>query len=177
MCAWRTSRENGRLFEMLAELPCAVQIEDPFPYENRDDWRKVRESRIATLICHARGENVLEAALRDEIADAFNLGGGSAYEFLKLATVADFHGKDCWHGSGMELGVLQALHLHAASCARNCLLASDLQSEWTREHTLVHPRMSYRGNSALLSDAPGLGVELDLKSLERYCVKHHTITL
>ena len=68
----------------------------------------------------------------------------------------------------MELGVLQALHLHAASCARNCVLAGDLQSEWIRAETLVRPRMTYQGNGALVTKLPGLGVELDPDAVSRY---------
>lgn len=168
MCGWRSWRESQHLWKRLGEFPFSVQVEDPFPYENREDWRKVGAMNIVPLICHARSEQILKGALSDNLADAYNIGGGSAFEFVKLAAMAEFHGKDCWHGSGMELGVLQALHLHAASCARNCVLAGDLQSEWIRAETLVRPRMTYQGNGALVTKLPGLGVELDPDAVSRY---------
>jgi L-alanine-DL-glutamate epimerase-like enolase superfamily enzyme len=176
MCAWRTLRESRRLFEQLASLPFEVQIEDPFAYLMIEDWRQARALGHTTIICHARDEQVLRLALREQMADALNLGGGGAYAFLQMATVAEFAGKDCWQGSALELGVLQHLHLHASACARNCLLPSDLQSEWVREHTLVTPRMHYEDGCAVLPGAPGLGVALDLDAAQRYCVDAFEVT-
>lgn len=168
MCAWRTFRQSRRFFEQLAALPCEIQVEDPFRWEVVDDWHRARELGTCTIICHVREEMVLRNALRDEIADAFNLGGTGAYEFLRAATVAEFAQKDCWLGSALELGVLQHVRLHSAACARNCVLASDLQSEWVRAHTLITPRMSYRDGRALVPTIPGLGIELDRKALAKY---------
>jgi L-alanine-DL-glutamate epimerase-like enolase superfamily enzyme len=168
MNAWRSLRESARWLEALAKLPCTIQIEDPFPYLVVDDWRSARHFRPLTIICHARSEEIFRNALRQEMADAYNLGGGSAYGFLQVAHVAEFFGKDCWQGSALELGVLQHLRLHVAACVRNCLLASDLQSEWVREHTLVTPRMQYADGHALAPSAPGLGVTLDHAALPKY---------
>jgi L-alanine-DL-glutamate epimerase-like enolase superfamily enzyme len=66
------------------------------------------------------------------------------------------------------MGVLQHLRLHASACARNCLLASDLCSEWVREHTLVKQRMEYRDGGAVVPNRPGLGVELDHEAIKKY---------
>lgn len=168
MIAWRSMRESARWFEQLAKLPLQIQIEDPFPYNVVDDWRQARHFKPITIICHARNEEVFRHALREELADAYNLGGGAIHEFLQASHVAEFYGKDCWLGSSLELGIYQHVRLHAAACARNCLLASDLQSEWVREHTLVTPRMSYAEGHALLPTQPGLGVELDHAALPTY---------
>jgi muconate cycloisomerase len=175
MLAWRSLRQSARLLDALAQLPFTIQIEDPFPYTALEDWRQARDFQPLTIVCHARDEDVLRLALREELADAFNLGGSGGYEFLQKARVAEFYAKDCWHGSSLELGVLQHLRLHAAACARNCLLASDLQSEWLREHTLVTPRMQYHDGAALLSDRPGLGVELDHAAIPQYCRSHFEV--
>lgn len=168
MNSWRSLRESARWFEQLAKLPLNIQIEDPFPYLVVEDWRQVRQFKPLTIICHARSEEIFRQSLKLELADAYNLGGASGYGFLQAAHVAEFYGKDCWQGSSLELGVYQHVRLHAAACARNCLLASDLQSEWVREHTLVTPRMSYADGHALVPDRPGIGVELDHAALPRY---------
>ena len=60
------------------------------------------------------------------------------------------------------------MRLHASACARNCVLPSDLQSEWVREHTLVTTPMSYADGYALLPTSPGLGVELDYAAIQPY---------
>jgi muconate cycloisomerase len=175
MCAWRSLRESARYFEQLARLPNPIQIEDPFPPTVVEDWRRARQLGPMTIVCHAGRAELLRHALREEMADAYNLGGGSCTEFLQTAQVAEFFSKDCWQGSSIELGVLQALRLHAAACARNCLLASDLCSEWVREHTLVTPRMAYRDAGAVVPNRPGLGVALDHAAVEKYTVKKFEI--
>jgi L-alanine-DL-glutamate epimerase-like enolase superfamily enzyme len=176
MYAWRSLREGARYFEQLGKLDCVIQIEDPFPITVEDDWRRARQLGPSTIICHPRRADWFRHALREELADAYNLGGGSVIEFSQVAAVAEFMGKDCWQGSSIEMGVLQHLRLHAAACARNCLLASDLCSEWVREHTLVTPRMSYRDGGAVVPNRPGLGVELDHSALAQYTQGYFEVT-
>ncbi|MCB0065058.1 MAG: mandelate racemase/muconate lactonizing enzyme family protein [Caldilineaceae bacterium] len=168
MCAWRSLRECARQLEQLAKLPFDIQIEDPFPYTNIDDWRAARQISPLTIACHTRTEDVLQLAMREEMADTYNLGRGSVYDFLRLSHVTEFIDKDCWQGSSLELGVLQHMRLHASACARNCVLPSDLQGEWVREHTLVTPRMQYEDGHAVLPDRPGLGIELDHAAMQPY---------
>lgn len=176
MYAWRSLRESARYFDQLAKLDCQVQIEDPFPIHVEDDWRRARQFNPLTIICHPRRADWFRHALREELADGYNLGGGSVVEFQQTAQIAEFFSKDCWQGSSIEMGVLQHLRLHAAACARNCLLASDLCSEWVREHTLVTPRMEYRDGGAILPNRPGLGVELDYAAVQQYCREQFDIT-
>ncbi len=170
MHAWRSFRESGHFFEKLAKLEQPVQIEDPFPKTVEDDWRRARQIGPLTIVVHPRGAEGFRHALREGLGDAYNLGGGSVTEFQRTSTVAEFSGKDCWHGSSIEMGVLQSLRLHAASTARNCVLASDLCSEWVREHTLVKQRMEYRDAGAIVPDRPGLGVDLDHAAVEKYAI-------
>ena len=170
MYAWRSMRESARFFEQLAKLEQPIQIEDPFPVTVEDDWRRAREVGPLTIICHPRRSDLFRHALREELADGYNLGGGSVIEFQQMAQIAEFASKDCWHGSSIEMGVLQHLRLHASSTARNCLLASDLCSEWVREHTLVKQRMEYREGGAVVPNRPGLGVELDHDAMKKYTV-------
>ncbi len=168
MCAWRSLRECARQLEQLTQLPFDIQIEDPFPYTNLDDWRAARQLSPLTIACHTRTEDVLQLAMREELADTYNLGRGSVYDFLRLSHITEFISKDCWQGSSLELGVLQHLRLHASACARNCLLPSDLQSEWVRDHTLVTPHMRYAEGHAIVPDRPGLGIELDHAAMAPY---------
>ncbi|MEZ4664934.1 MAG: enolase C-terminal domain-like protein [Caldilineaceae bacterium] len=168
MCAWRSLRECARQLEKLAQLPFDIQIEDPFPYAVIEDWRAARQLTPLTIACHARTEDVLQLAMREEMADTYNLGRRSVYDFLRLSHVTEFVNKDCWQGSSLELGVLQHLRLHASACARNCILPSDLQSEWVREQTLITPHMQYEDGHAVVSNRPGLGVELDHAAMAPY---------
>jgi L-alanine-DL-glutamate epimerase-like enolase superfamily enzyme len=175
MCAWRSLRECARQLAALSQLPFDIQIEDPFPYSNLDDWRAVRQLSPLTIACHTRTEEVLQLALREELADTYNLGRGSVYDFLRLSHVTEFVSKDCWQGSSLELGVLQQLRLHGSACARNCLLPSDLQSAWVREQTLVTPHMQYEAGHALVPDRPGLGIDLDHATMTPYITAEFTV--
>ncbi|MFN8440710.1 MAG: mandelate racemase/muconate lactonizing enzyme family protein [Caldilineaceae bacterium] len=168
MSSWRSLRESVRWIEKLAALPFNIILEDPFPALAVEDWREARNFNPLTIVLHARDESELRKGLRDEMADAYNLAGSGAYDFLRTTVVAESFAKDCWHGSALELGVYQHVRLHAAACARNCVLASDLQSEWVREHTLVTPRMEYHGTYAVVPNRPGLGVELDHAAVKKY---------
>jgi len=168
MSSWRSLRESVRWVEKLASLPFNIILEDPSRALAVEDWREARTFNPLTIVLHARDESELRKGLRDEMADSYNLAGGGAYDFLRTTVVAESFAKDCWHGSALELGVYQHVRLHAAACARNCVLASDLQSEWVREHTLVTPHMQYRGSYALLPNRPGLGIELDHEAVKQY---------
>lgn len=175
MCAWKNFRSSRRLWEELTALPFTIQVEDPFPFAAVDEWRRVRGQFSVPLIWHARDEANLQLGLQSGVADGFNLGGASAIEFSRTAEMIAYAQKDCWQGSGLELGVLQHLRLHAASVARNCVMPSDLQSEWVREHTLVTPRMKYEDGHAIVPGRPGLGVELDHAAIAKYCRKEWEI--
>ncbi len=168
MTAWRSMRESARYFEALAQLPFSIQIEDPFPWRAIDDWHKAREVFPLTIACHARDEETLQLGLREGLGDTYNVGGDSTYDFLRESHVLEFYQKDCWQGSSLELGVLQHSRLHAAACARSCVLPSDLQSEWVREDTLITPHMAYADGHALVPNRPGLGIALDHAAVQRY---------
>lgn len=176
MCSWRTLRESLKFFQSLESLECEVRIEDPFPHGAISEWHKAAAAfPQIPFIWHARDEATLRAALKEGTGDAFNLSGPGTWDFLRAAAAVRFHGKDCWHGSAIELGVLQHWRLHAAACAPNCIMASDLQSEWVREHTLVTPRMQYASGCALLPETPGLGISLDHDALPAFTRSHWEI--
>lgn len=168
MTNWRTMRESGKLFQALANLPFRVQIEDPFPHHQIDDWVQARRLFPLPIIFHARNEALLRMALREEMMDGVNLGGGSVASILRMGHAAEFAGLDCWQGSSLELGVLQHVRLHASLCLPNCVMASDLQSEWVREATLITPHMAYRDGDALPPEGPGLGIALDHGAMAPY---------
>lgn len=171
MFNWRSLHESRRIFKALEKMDFVVKIEDPFPVEAIEDWRMARNDYALSLIWHVRSEADLKIALREGVADAFNIACQSAHEAVYLSQVLAFHSKDCWFGSQLETGIFQQVRLHSASVAPTCVLACDLQSQWVREHSLVLPPMKAKNGLVEVSDEPGLGVELDRQALERYAVK------
>ena len=175
MFNWRSLHESRKLFEILDALPVTCKVEDPFPFEAIDDWHAAQRQHRQTLIWHTRGESDLQVALREGTADAFNIACRSTFEAMDLAKVLAFHAKDCWFGSQLETGVFQQVRLHAASAAATCVLASDLQSQWVREHTLVTPAMTTQAGEIAVGNAPGLGVKLDWDAVLPRIVKRWTV--
>jgi muconate cycloisomerase len=101
--------------------------------------------------------------------DYFNFNGGIA-NFLRLADVADASGIRCWHGSEVDLGILEASYLHAAAAARNCTLPSDVFGEAVRQDDLLVEPLEIVNSRAHVPQKPGLGIDLDLTAVEKYRV-------
>jgi len=74
-----------------------------------------------------------------------------------------------WHGSEVDLGLLEASYLHVAAASRLCTLPSDIFGRLIREHDLLTTPLEYDGDGHfLVPRGPGLGVELDEDAVERY---------
>lgn len=169
MCAWRNFAQARPLLEILESLPARVQVEDPFPHDAYAEWHRARSAFRLPFIYHARDAGMLTGGLREGVADAFNLGRRSAYEFVRMAAVVQFAGKDCWNGGPTPLGVIEQARLHAAASAPNCVLASDLHCAWVRQHSLVTPALTYEDGCAVVPQRPGLGVSLDHEAMANFC--------
>ena len=87
-----------------------------------------------------------------------------------MADIADAAGIPCWHGSEVDLGILEAAYLRACAAAKNCTLRSDIFGELVLENDLIIEPLEIREGRARVPQRPGLGVELDLDSLEKYRV-------
>jgi len=175
MFNWRSLHQSRRIFETLSALGLTIRVEDPFPFEVIEDWQMARQRYSLPIIWHTRSEEDLRIALREQTADAFNIACRSAHEAVYLSHVLAFHKKDCWFGSQLESGIFQQVRLHSACVAPTCVLASDLQSQWVREHCLVDPPMTTMEGYAEVSDSPGLGVELNRDAVARFLVRRWTV--
>jgi len=144
-----------------------VRVEDPFPQDVPDFWRRARQACTVPLIWHARGIDSLRRAIDGGCADGFNCSG-SIGEFLAIAHTVETLGYSCWHGSMAELGVGQVARLHTASASRCCVMPSDFVSGFVREHTLITWDWPYTDGHLPLPDGPGLGVELDAAAVKRF---------
>ena len=176
MCAWRNFHDARELLSILSGLGRDIRLEDPFPHDALGEWQRAREAfpRL-TYVFHARDDAGLRRALAAGVGDVFNLNGSGVVDIPRVAAISQFHGKDCWIGSALELGVLQHARLHAAATAPACTLPCDFQSEWVRSHTLVEARMRYENGAALVPNAPGLGVRLDHDAVARHRVHQWTV--
>ncbi len=167
MWQWLSPHDALHMLKQLEPYAENVRIEDPFPWDQPEMWQRVRQVVAIPLVLHTRGMEVLRRAIQDKYADNFNCSGGIT-EFLTLAHAVEVAGYSCWHGSSLETGVWQALHLHVIAAARSCTMASDLQSALIREHTLVTMDWDYKNGTLPIPSGPGIGVELDRDAVKHY---------
>ncbi len=162
----------SRRLELVGNVEC---LEDPVPRWNLAWYRLLREKTNIPIALHVAlpymelGQSVRDAvrAIQLEAVDYFNFNCGIA-NFVRLADMADGAGIPCWHGSEVDLGILEASYLHACAAARNCTLRSDIFGELVRENDLIAEPIRIENGRARVPQTPGLGVELDLAAVEKY---------
>jgi L-alanine-DL-glutamate epimerase-like enolase superfamily enzyme len=113
-----------------------------------------------------RAEDII-SCLREKCADGFNFNG-PMFGFVRLAEIAALDGLPCWHGSEVDLGILEASALHACAAAPNCTLPSDIFGELVRVDDLITEPLKFEQGCAIVPQKPGLGVELDHSVLQRF---------
>ena len=165
----------------LEEIGNVAFMEDPLPRNDLTTYaelRKLCSTPIAVHIALGLSEprqdpRELSRAFKAGAADAFNITAGAA-RFLRMCAAADLMERPCWHGSGVDLGVLEAVHLHAAACAAACTLPSDIFGRRIREHDLLVNPIEISGGIAVVPHTAGLGVSLDLDAVARYTTDEAT---
>jgi muconate cycloisomerase len=165
----------ARQLEAAGNIQC---LEDPVPRWNLQWYRLLREKTALPIALHVAlpymdlGQVLQDTikAIQLEAVDYFNFNGGIA-NFVRMADIADAAGIPCWHGSEVDLGILEAAYFHACAAARNCVLRSDIFGELVREDDLIVEPIAIQNGRAHVPQRPGLGVELDFQALEKYRVK------
>ena len=167
MYQWFSPSDSLHTLKALEQFGGGIRVEDPFPEDRPDFWRRARQTTTVPLIWHARTLASLRRALQEGCADAYNCSGGFR-EFQTAAHAVEVAGYSCWRGSSLELGVGQVAGLHAAAAARCCVMPSDFQSGLMRPHTLIEWEWPYENGTLPLPSGPGLGVTLDQHQVSHY---------
>lgn len=168
---------NHRFYRLAEALEIAYRLEgfenivfeDPFPFHVHD-WHLFRQrSRIPLALTWIFGAT-------ENCCDYLNLEF-PAWRFLGDAHLAWRLGKQCWHGSGVELGILDAYMIHCAAVARNCVLPSDAMGHRIRCDDLIEETLEVRDGGIRVPQGPGLGVTLDKRALEKWGKQRWEITV
>ena len=120
-------------------------------------------------IYHGQRVHDAIAALQISAVDGFNFNGGLA-RFQQLDHIASAANLPCWHGSEIDLGILEAMYLHQCAAAASCSWPSDIFGRLIREHDLLASPLDMSPPYAQLPEGPGLGVELDFEAVKQYQV-------
>lgn len=159
---------------MMAGVQSSVMfaLEDPISRADLPGFRQLRSELGIPMFLHValpydqRPADVIDA-IREGAVDGFNFNG-PMFRFVDLASAASLAGLPCWHGSEVDLGILEVSALHACAAASGCTLPSDIFGELVREDDLIEPPIEFDGGFARVPAGPGLGVRLDRAALERY---------
>ncbi|MGH9616087.1 MAG: mandelate racemase/muconate lactonizing enzyme family protein [Acidobacteriaceae bacterium] len=170
-----------KIARKLAEIGNVLCLEDPIPRWNVEAWRYLRRKIHVPLAMHVSlpyaemGQLPQDAtrAVAREANDYFNFNGG-IYAFGRLASLADLFELPYWHGSEVDLGILEASYVHKSAAAALAILPADIFGRLVREHDLLRKALQIGGGSVRVPEGPGLGVELDHDALAHYRVRHWT---
>ena len=101
------------------------------------------------------GQRVHDAirALQLFAVDGFNFNGGLV-GFQQLDRIAAAAGLPCWHGSEIDLGILEAMYLHQCAAAPSCTWPSDIFGRLIREHDLLSKPLALQPPFATVPAAP-----------------------
>src|SRR3546814_8633930 len=86
-----------------------------------------------------QGQRVHDAAnlIANRAVDGFNFNAGLG-KFKQLDAIASAANLFCFHGSEVDLGILEAMYLHQAAAAESCAWPSDIFGRMIRERSEEH---------------------------------------
>lgn len=176
---WERAAEALRVTCALREVGNVWCLEDPIPRWDFAGWQHLRRAGGIPLAFHTHipyvelfqkpQDPVL--AWKAEAMDYFNFSGPASW-VMRMAHFAELVNVPFWHGSEVDLGILEACHLHVAAACKMCTLPSDVFGEAIREDDLIARPLETDGEgNYLVPHGAGLGVELDEKAMGEYGVE------
>ncbi|WP_428937623.1 mandelate racemase/muconate lactonizing enzyme family protein [Fontivita pretiosa] len=159
--------EAAPLVRQLAAVGNLGCVEDPFPKGDLEAYRMLRQLALAPIALHLPYDSILIEAIRTHACDFVNLGG-TPWDIKRGGEVCWLAGIPTWHGSGVDLGILEACYLHTAAATKSMWRPCDIFGRTIREHNLITNPMIAQDGSMPVPAGPGLGVELDRDALDRY---------
>jgi muconate cycloisomerase len=170
---------NNRFFRLVEALDVArtldsfedIWYEDPFPYQP-DEWKQFRAQTRRPLVWHTGDP---WTAYHDHACDYVNLSAFSHWETRLAGEIASKFRMPHWHGTGLDLGILDAGKLHLSAASRLCVLSGDAIGHRIREDDLIVEELEVERGHIPVPTGPGLGVTLDREAMKRYQLRQETI--
>lgn len=172
---WERPAEARRRIDGLREVGNVLCLEDPLPRWMLHEYRTLKDYASVPIALHVslpyiyygqRVHNAIEA-LRLDAVDGFNFNAGLA-RFQQLDHIASAANLPCWHGSEVDLGVLEAMYVHSSAAAASCQWPGDIFGRLVREHDLLVEPLRIEPPYVHLPEGPGLGVEVDWDAVRRF---------
>lgn len=175
---WENSGNARRLIRELEAVGNILLLEDPIRRWMVDEYAELRRFTSIPIVLHVsppygyQGQRPYEAIdpIIHGAVDGFNFGGGLG-RFQELSAIAKVANLPVWHGSEIDLGILEAMYLHQACAAPACTWPSDIFGRMIRSDDLLAEPIRFEPPFAFVPDGPGLGITVSEAALERYGVK------
>lgn len=181
---WEFPGEVRKRIDGLAEVGNVLCLEDPIPRWMLHEYKRMRDYGAVPICLHVslpyilHGQRVEDAikALKMDAVDGFNFNGGAA-RFQQLDHIASAAGLPCWHGSEVDLGILEAYYVHCSAAAASCIWPGDIFGRLLREHDLLEAPLRLEPPYVFLPEGPGLGITPDESAIAHYQTASKTYTL
>lgn len=172
---WDTPAVARRRIDALQPVGNVLCLEDPIPRWMLAEYAHLKDYSAIPIVLHVslpyiyHGQRVHDAirALQLSAVDGFNFNGGLV-GFQQLDRIAAAAGLPCWHGSEIDLGILEAMYLHQCAAAPSCTWPSDIFGRLIREHDLLAAPLALQPPFATLPPGPGLGIQLYRDAIRHY---------
>lgn len=172
---WQYAFEARKRIDGLKNIGNVLCLEDPVPRWKLTEYASLRAYSSIPVVLHVSlpylldGQRIKDAiqAIQLEAVDGFNFNGGLA-DFQRLDHIASAAGLPCWHGSEIDLGILEAMYVHCASAAASCTWPSDIFGRSIRAHDLLKTPLLFEPPYVYLPQGTGLGVEPDPDAIAHY---------
>jgi glucarate dehydratase len=164
---WRveTAIEWGRKMEGVLEY-----YEDPV--RGQEDMAKIRQAvniPMATNMCTTAFEHIpgsIRWGSEDIILSDHHFWGGLRAS-IELARICRTFGRGLSMHSNSHVGISLAAMAHLAAAVPNLTYACDTHYPWQSEDVIVGGRLEFEDGGLVISNEPGLGIELDRAALAR----------
>ena len=151
--------------------PYNIEVyEDPIRFEDLSLYRRLREEVEVPVARHLGAPQGILENIRADAVDAVNMGGNVA-GLRKSAAVAEAADLPIWvQIFAFGSCVASTFAAHIACTLPNCTMPID-ELPHIRIDDLSGGSMVLSNGAIVLSEAPGLGVSLDMDAVERYQVR------
>ena len=174
---WENAGETRKRIYELQKIGNMLCLEDPIPRWKLNEFAKLRTYGSIPIALHIslayqqHGQSIENAieAIQAEAVDGFNFNCGLA-DFQRLDHVASAVGLPCWHGSEVDLGILEAMYVHSGAAAKSCVWPSDIFGRMIRSHDLLQEPLKFTPPFVELPEGLGLGIEPDEDAIKKYQV-------
>jgi len=174
---WEYSFEVRKRMDGLQSIGNVLCLEDPIPRWQLSEYAALRQYSSVPIVRHISLPYVLQGqrikdtiqAIQLSAVDGFNFNGGLA-NFQRLDHIAQAAELPCWHGSEIDLGILEAMYVHSSAAAASCIWPGDIFGRLVREHDLLQEPLKIEPPYVHLPTGPGLGVEPDMDAIDHYLI-------